>query len=120
MKSDKVEEADRILQSLLRENPTKSAVFQDAVSIYLYGKLYDEAINVFQLYKQNTGKDLVADFSLSSIEQEKKENEDTKIKYEQSDIKVFKCRSFWKRAKIAGLYKAFFPDYEVQTSPTGQ
>ena len=91
MKEGKKEEAKLLITRVLQANPTNRSVYGDAVNIYLYGKRYSEAKEVFELYKQRTGKELTnVDFALEDIEQEEKEVRGTFEKYQHEKVKVFK------------------------------
>ena len=71
MKQGDQQQADLLLKQYLQNSPGDGD-YADAVAIYLEGNMYDEAIAVFQLYNQATGKDLdsKSDFRLRDIQAE--------------------------------------------------
>jgi tetratricopeptide (TPR) repeat protein len=86
------EEAHQLLQSVLQENPHNNTIYADVVNIYLQGEMYQEAKDVFARYKQNTGRELRTDFSLSDIEEEEKRHQQLDIHVKRREKKVYKAR----------------------------
>ena len=90
----KLDQAKEVLMEALRVRPSDKRLCQDAVGIFLYGEMYDEAKNVFQLYRDQTGKALDGDFSLKEVESLSKGALEAREHYAQSDVKIFKRMSF--------------------------
>jgi hypothetical protein len=90
MKEEKQDEAKALLVGLLQEHPNKKGYYEDAVNIYLYGNMYQEAKDIFRLYKERFNQELRSDFSLEAIEKEEKEFIEEAKLYQGSDVKVFK------------------------------
>ena len=99
----KKEEARLNLQKVLARYPDEKGVYEDAVNIYLLGKLFDEAIAVFGLYKERFKQDLHTDFSLKEIEKEKEHYESAAERYQSQKNKVFTRMSVFERGKFSNL-----------------
>ena len=70
------EAAKAALQDVLERFPHEKSVYGDTINIYLVGKMFDEAREVFSLYKNRFGKDLrYTDFTLDDITREQNEYE---------------------------------------------
>ena len=90
----KLDQAKEVLMEALRVRPSDKRLYQDAVSMFLYGEMYDEAKNVFQLYRDQTGKVLDGDFSLEEVERLSRGASERREQDLQSDVKVFKRMSY--------------------------
>jgi len=97
------QEAKRILENLLQRFADKKYLYNDAVNIYVVGKMFDEAKAVFHLYKNKFGEDLHSDFTLADIAQEKNGYIDATKGYESASVKVFKRMSAFERGRLSNL-----------------
>lgn len=118
MAAGKVEEAKLALQSILHSFPAEKGIYHDAVNIYLAGKLFDEAIAVFGLYKEKFGEDLHTDFTLEEIQREKKLHDSATRYYESAKAKVFRRMSIFARGRFSNL-PMVFPVKEIAVSSDG-
>ena len=67
------EQAQNILDALLRQHPGNKSVYGDVASIFFMGHMYKKVKEVFEAYQQQTGRDLHedggADFSIEEVEE---------------------------------------------------
>lgn len=90
----KLDEAKDVLMQTLHAHPREKWLYQDAVSMCLYGEMYEAAKQVFQLYRSQTGKVLDGDFSLEEVERLARNASAGNEQGTHSDVKVFKQMSF--------------------------
>ena len=113
MKESRNEEAKSLLTMLLQKNPTQKSLYQEAVNIYLEGKMYKEVKEAFGLYKEKTGKELTGvDFRLEDIEREEQESIEASREYQDTSVKVFKRMSIKERGM--GGSPTFLPVKEIK------
>lgn len=74
VKSDKREEAKRLLDEAISLSPTDKWVVSDAISIILYGELYSSARKYYENYQALTGKEVMANLSYERVIQWEQEN----------------------------------------------
>jgi len=115
MAAGKKEEAKRVLETLFKNFPDNKNLYGDAVSIYLVGKMFDDAKAVFHLYKSKFGEDLRSDFSLADIDQEKTKYAAIVRSYDSAVVKVFKRMSAFDRGRLSNL-PMVFPVKEIRLS----
>jgi tetratricopeptide (TPR) repeat protein len=118
MAAGKKEEARLSLQKVLARYPDEKGVYEDAVNIYLLGKLFDEAIAVFGLYRERFKQNLHTDFSLKEIEKEKEQYESAARRWHSEENKVFKRMSIFERGHFSNL-PMISPVKEVALSTEG-
>ncbi|HEY1371531.1 MAG TPA: hypothetical protein VGH50_03615 [Candidatus Binatia bacterium] len=120
MTAGDLEAASALIQNLLHRFPKSESLYGEVVNIYLAGKMFDEAKEVFSRYKSEFGEDLHADFSLEEIAREQKEDECTATTYEKTGVKVFRRMSAWQRGRASGLaftgWSSIFPVKEIRLS----
>ena len=113
MARGKKDEAKSVLQSLLQGFPKDQNLYQDAVNIYMAGKMYEEAKTMFALYERETGQNLHADFTLDGIVREQIEHETLSRGYAKADTKIFKRMSFSERGRFS-QNPSLFPIREIR------
>lgn len=114
MQEGKKEEAKQLLMDLLQKNPTKKSFYADAVNIYLAGDMFAEAKDIFELYKQKTGKKLTkVDFTLDDIENLENDQIRENKQYGFAKVKIFKHKPFWGRWYFSN-YFTLFPVKEIK------
>jgi len=115
MAAGEKEEAKRIIEDLLQRFADKKHLYADAVNIYLFGKMFDEARAVFELYQNKFGANLHSDFSLAEIEGERRALEDATKSYESVSEKVFRRMSAFERGRLTNL-PMIIPVKEIRLS----
>jgi hypothetical protein len=114
--------AKAVIEDLFERFPYERSLYGAAANIYLAGKMFEEAKQVFTLYKNRLGKDLPADFSLDEITREQNERESAARSYESREVKVFKRMSAWERGRVSrsalANLSSIFPVKEIRISPT--
>lgn len=108
-------EVERILENLLRRFADKKYLYNDAVNIYMIGKMFDEAKAVFHLYKDKFGEDLHSDFTLADVAEEQNRYIDATKGYERASVKVFKRMSAFERGRLSNL-PVIIPVKEIRLS----
>lgn len=61
-------EAKRVLIQAIQDRPDRPGPYQEAVNVFLYGEMYEEAMQIFGMYQSRTGEKLRGDFSLEEVE----------------------------------------------------
>lgn len=111
-------EAKAILRLTLNRYPEEKGLYHDAVNIYLAGKMFEEAIEVFGLYKKRFGEELRTDYTLEDINKEKAEYQKRVRQYDAGKTKVFTRMSIYERGRLSNL-PMIFPVREITMSPEG-
>ncbi|MCX6791371.1 MAG: hypothetical protein NTV62_04280 [Candidatus Gribaldobacteria bacterium] len=107
MNDGKCEEGKAVLNDLLKNGPLKKGTYQSMVAVYLLCNAYQEAKNVFAVYRATTNKDLTGSgFSIKDIEKEEQAYLEAKQSYENQPIKVFNQDSLWHGLKAGYLSMA--------------
>ena len=99
----KKEEAKRTIENLLQRFADRKHLYNDAVNIYLMGKMFDEAKAVFELYTNKFVATLRSDFTLSDIEREQRASADATKTYQSASEKVFRRMSAFERGRLTNL-----------------
>ena len=116
VKEGKLEDAKEVLMQALRGHSQQKSFYQDAVSIFLYAQMYSDAKQVFELYKDQTGKQLKGDFSLEEIEG-LAQSESVNLAEGYPNGKLFKRMSFWQGLHEGRSLLRFFPINEIRIYP---
>lgn len=107
----KYEEASKLIDEAISFSPSEQMPYSDAVNILLDGNLYGHAKEVFVRYRNETGKDLVTDFSYDEISQMER---DSMRSFAHRPLN-FKRMSMRERGHFSNLF-SFWPVKEIDLS----
>jgi hypothetical protein len=118
MEAGEKEKAYQTLQLLLANYPNEKRAYQDAVSIYLLGEMYEEAKKVFDLYKARTGQELNTDYSYNEIEEEQSNRAALATKLATVPTKIFRRMGIRERGHFSN-YPTLWPVKEIVITNDG-
>jgi hypothetical protein len=97
---DELTRARDVVFSALNETGADAGVYSDAVSIFMLGRMYDDAERVHMQYKIQTGRDLRADFSLDEVRRER----ETSAPIMQDGAVIFRRLSLFQRGHFSNHF----------------
>jgi len=113
IKDGKNELARDVLKEGLRKNPGKPIYYEDAVNIFMLGKMYTEAIETIRAYEIAFGRTFRGDFALEDIERERDELSRARKAQQQGSPRIFRRMSIRERGHFSN-YFTLFPIREIE------
>lgn len=115
MLAGRMTESKALIHELLDTASENSALYSDAVNIFMDGYMYEDAKAVFTLYRQRFHKDLDADFDVSDIVKAQAARNADALEIDHATIKIFKRMSAYERGKFSNR-PSLIPLKEVRIS----
>jgi hypothetical protein len=112
--NEKRGEVNQLLQEALNLSQYDKKVGQDILFFYVDKEMYEEALQLLNNYKKETGEDLPSDFSVEDLANLRDEKEKTESRYAKQDIKVFKKRKSLKSNLFCFIKQVRISDEHIE------